>query len=113
MKRTVVLAFLVLASATLFGACSSAPIEPGVGCLGAGVGCAVYTDCCSLDCNAGVCIGGGACLPAGDACGGNPDCCNNACVQGFCADCLGPMQGCADGAECCSGKCDPMNHCMP
>ncbi len=113
MMRTVVLASLVLASATLFGACSSGPIGPGGSCLLSGDRCEVYSDCCSLQCGAGVCVGAVDCSPANTECNGNGECCNNACVQGFCADCLGPMLTCATGADCCSGKCDPMNHCMP
>ena len=111
MMRTVVLAFLVLTSATLFGACDSGVTGPSGQCQLAHTHCDISSDCCSLQCKAGVCFGDG-CYAAGANCASDPECCNNSCVEGFCAECLGAGETCQGNPQCCSGNCGAGSKCM-
>ena len=77
-------------------------------CLGLGGGCAAGTDCCSDDCENGVCSYP-ACTSDHGACGANGDCCSQTCSGGTCAPlnttCKTLGNQCASGGECCSDLC--------
>ena len=99
------IALSLLVSVILFGACSS----PRVVCLGAGAHCLVAADCCSDDCNKGVCVGGG-CTPAGVPCSASGQCCTEVCEgNGLCAACFPDGVACNSPNNCCSGNCNHGN----
>ncbi|HEY3451205.1 MAG TPA: hypothetical protein VGK67_32910 [Myxococcales bacterium] len=53
-------------------------------CGSSGTTCTTATDCCSLNCSGGQCVGA-TCKTIGTACGGAGECCSGVCTSGSCA----------------------------
>jgi hypothetical protein len=78
-------------------------------CSSEGASCTLDADCCSLNCDGGICgAAAGACKVQGASCGSDGDCCSLACATTCGAsggDC-GPIgESCSTGNSCCSGFC--------
>jgi hypothetical protein len=67
-------------------------------------GCSIDTDCCTGDCDLGVCKPvNAACVPASQACGDNADCCNGVpCTRNAC--CLDAQKNGCPAVPCCANE---------
>jgi hypothetical protein len=80
----------------------------GSQCRPVGVSCGGDADCCSGNCERGLC----QCMPAGGSCA-DFECCGGSCPDGVCASCTLAGGACTTHAECCGmqigksgwGKC--------
>ena len=89
-------------------------VEPQIDpCIPGGALCGADFQCCSGDCNDGVCQGGGGgqCKGQGQYCSSDYQCCSGDCVYGTCqyggggGQCKGQGQYCSSDYQCCSGEC--------
>ena len=88
-------------------------IDAGSLCRANGAGCQFSVQCCSQQCNGGVCGPAVTCSPLGGTCGANADCCSGSTCSipagqqtGTCSasTCVSQGQTCtAGGQSCCSG----------
>jgi hypothetical protein len=104
---------------------------PGGTCKVIGQGCAADPECCSTNCQSGVCSKAYYCQATGDICRANDECCGHVCSAnndggvGRCIEVTGGGGGgctqegnpCSGGSTCCSRICfDPgsgANVCLP
>ncbi|MGC4115393.1 MAG: hypothetical protein QM765_12475 [Myxococcales bacterium] len=69
-----------------------------------GTSCSSATDCCSLSCSAGKCVGS-SCKTIGTACSGAGECCSGVCTSGACAAI--PNATCKNLGESCTSRPPP------
>ncbi len=90
-------------------------LATGCFCMGADLGqpCATGDDCCSSQCNSGVCV----CGKVGDGCSESVNCCSLQC-NGTSCQCGPPGAPCSDKSQCCPivygyknvADCSPTEH---
>ncbi|OGQ82113.1 MAG: hypothetical protein A2289_02400 [Deltaproteobacteria bacterium RIFOXYA12_FULL_58_15] len=97
--------------------CDGCPLVAGVisgcydvsGCLPDGAVCDFAGQCCSLNCDAGLCSNAGTCNSITSSCSADSDCCSNLCATDLCQatgyGCLAAGETCTAPAECCSYTC--------
>lgn len=73
-------------------------------CSGDGFECTINSQCCSYNCNGGLCRD--RCVEFGLACKAPKDCCAGPCVDGKCGLCKPEGDLCTVHQDCCSGTCN-------
>lgn len=76
-------------------------------CGQAGDTCSSATDCCSLNCSSGKCVGS-SCATLGSTCAAPGDCCSGVCTSGKCAEI--PNATCLNLGEACSSTPPPVQY---
>src|ERR1700722_867310 len=85
---------------------SVAPTGVSSVCGVTGAKCKGPSDCCSSDCNSGVCVVD-PCAPSGGGCNHGSDCCGGSCTNNVCDQptCAADNSTCTASTACCSHNC--------